>query len=219
MPISDEELQRMMKSIDDLDRRVHDLEREEFAQPGAPGIAGGGGWSLIETQTKTVAERDFDFASIPQTFRHLMLVTNTRADTGILDATSFGLQFNSDFTAGNYNAKLWFSGDPILFSTSDAVAVMVMHPLDAALPADNWGMGLIFIGNYVDSVKNKAALGFGTIVTGTDAFDRNMSYSGGQWEGSNADDPITDIRVRPTPAGIDKFKIGSRVDLFGFGTA
>ncbi len=206
----------VLDDIRQLDERIEDLERQEFS---TPDFLGGGGLTLIETQTKTSAEAHFDFASISQAFRHLLLLTNTRGDTGALDATSFGLQYNGDATSGDYNTRVWHTGDPLLWATSVLVAVMVMHPLDAALPSDNWGTGMVVIPHYVTTDKNKSTFGFGHVSTGTDSFDRILSYSGGQWQSADANDAITDIRVTDSAAsGID-FAIGSRVDLFGFGTA
>jgi hypothetical protein len=65
--------------------------------------SGGGGLTLISSQTLASAATNIDFSSIPATYTHLRVVMQGQIDTNTVDALF--LYFNADYTDANYQSR------------------------------------------------------------------------------------------------------------------
>lgn len=167
--------------------------------------------NLISQQVLTAAANKVTFASIPQSYKHLLLITTARAD----DASLFvdvGLQLNAD-TAANYD-RIWgdFSGGATSQGGDSAVNSAKMISVNAAnADANIPSIGTITIPDYTLTTFNKQLISdHGRLETlGTDGtYNRGVVYGG--WRSTAA---ITQIDIIDTAGG--NFVAGSSFTLYG----
>lgn len=135
------------------------------------------------------------FASIPQTFRHLVLYFNARGDVaGSQDV--LGIRFNAD-GAGNYDHILLRgnNGAASSISTFAATSASLARFSGNTATAGVFGGGVIFFPNYTSANFNKLGLGISLDMAATGAVSSELTFYGGQWRNTTATTSITGLPI------------------------
>lgn len=164
--------------------------------------------SLISETVLSVAAASVTFTSIPQGFRHLMMMAQVRTDQASeLDTVIF--RFNGD-TGSNYDYSAIQNGT--FSATSRAVTFIVAGFSEAANSRANcFSLVQTYISAYArnDMEKYTSSYGgaFGNLSADADLF---YIYAYGHWRSFA---PITSITILPTPG--PNFIALSRFQLYG----
>lgn len=159
------------------------------------------------------ADGAITFSSIPQTYTHLMLITQLRAASAnaIIDV---GARFNGD-TGANYDDEVIQGINAVAQSGTHTAATSVLFgtvPGNSAT-ATRAGAAKAMIPNYRATTFQKNILGEGGISDGGASF--GISVFHGSWRSTAA---ITQIDVWDKNAGANSWKAGSRATLMGLRT-
>lgn len=172
----------------------------------------------IQTITLGSTQSNITFSNIPQNFKHLIIMGNTRRDSSS-GTGSFSLQFNGDTDSNGKYSNLQCSASA---NTSTAVGGQ-MYGLTGtssynALEIGNCGnstdasnafpCNTITIWNYASSTMRKNAYSHGSQFNPS-AYSYQTMYMG--WWDSLA--PITSVKLYPTSGA--SFIAGSSVTLYG----
>ena len=197
-----------------LDERVEGLETSEYAQPGAPGAAGGG-LTLIEEILPTGL--NLTFSSIPNTYRHLRLVWIAHKDATTAGET-IKLQLNGD-TASSYmhtgHRAIKGSLSTELHDLSSSNGLTASIPIgdvatdNADFDAGHAGNGIVFFPYYAsDDFYKNVLTQHGSYVPSRNGFRHRLVT--GNWENT---DQITSIFI--DGAASSNFTTGSSFSLYG----
>lgn len=111
------------------------------------------------------AGASYDFQSIPQTYRHLLLIVYGRSDTASTD-TSLVLRFNNDSGANYYHQKVLSAATTSTTSEATAQTSGPVGVISAASATANlMGMASILIPHYTQANRYKMARAVGGEVT------------------------------------------------------
>ncbi|MBA4165822.1 MAG: hypothetical protein C0510_14570 [Erythrobacter sp.] len=141
----------------------------EWAAGGGGG--GGGGMTLIADFTATGVENTVTFASIPNTFKALRLLTFARSTSSTNDAR-FTLRYNNDGSAV-YDWRQLFNNS--IVSANNATEARIQQVAAALAPAGIFDMATLDIFGYTSTVGTKGAVWSGTNTEGANY--RNISGS------------------------------------------
>lgn len=164
---------------------------------------------LAETVLSGAAS-SIDFTSIPATFRHLMLVIDTRL-TGAVTGAAVGVRFNGD-SGANYDMQflqannLTVSSGQTLAGTSIANIGSVPG---ASATAGLSGLIVATIPNYRGTTFQKTIESRNTLKRSTAAADFFVQAFGGWWRSAAAINQITLI------PGSGNFDVGTVATLYG----
>lgn len=184
-------------------------------------IATGVAWQLIAESVLVADGGLIDFNSIPQTYRHLMLVVSAQATANGGGSTFANclLTFNGDTTNANYfSHELHNHSGMDTFHELNYYSGEKQGIYSVAVPAGDmancFGSGRIFISGYAQSDRYKLVRTDGEIFVDVATFP--MTYlQQGRWSSPNA---ITRIQVATDSndgSGNYGFKIGSIFSLYG----
>lgn len=155
-----------------------------------------GRWSLIAETTLGASAASVTFASIPQTYRHLVLFANARTDRAAR-TDYMNWQANAD-AAGNYDSSYLqaFNGGVTSVQTAGATYVII-GVIDGALATgSNFGGGFCYWPNYTNTNMRKVGnsktfkAGDQTVISGI-----VHTECGGHWRNTAA---ITSLTIVPT---------------------
>lgn len=172
------------------------------------GSGGGGGMTLIATQTLGSAAPTVTFSSIPASYTHLKLIISAANNNGSGSSEEVGIQFNADSTNdynwiiadfggtydghGNNQSIIWIGFSPSQSSGTNIATIEVDIPF--------YLLTTLFKG--VVSKFTAFDLGAGQVVAG---------LAGGQWQQTSA---INEIEI--FSAGGSDFVVGSSFSLYGY---
>jgi len=144
------------------------------------------------------------FASIPQTFAHLILAVYAR-DSGAGTTAPDGLQaqFNGD-TAANYD---WYEATLVGGGSFGQTSMRIGWVVPGGASANLFSATYILIPHYTQAVNHKAAVAIATA-----KISNSIIYSthlGGLWRSANA---LTQILLQSSSGNL---KSGSRATLYG----
>jgi hypothetical protein len=182
----------------------------------------GTSFESIATQTVgSTAVSYVDFTSIPGTYTHLqlrMIVQETRSLYGISEAM---LQFNADYTSGNYKShKLYGDGASatagVDATTTGAFIGDGTLATNRAPNGTTFGAAIVDILDYTNTNKYTTTRALsGVDLNGTvDSYGGRVGLFSGVWLNTSA---ITSIRVYPT--GGSDFRQYSHFALYGIKSA
>jgi hypothetical protein len=166
---------------------------------------------LIASIIVTTPVASISFASIPQSYSHLLIVLNCRLSDS-LSAADLGLQINGD-TAANYDTQYLqgHSGSAQAGTVATSTSYRCMYVAAASLAAAIASSGTIWLPDYTGTTfyKTMTAQESNIQTPGTVAnyFDRLCA---GLWRDTSA---ITQIDLIDTAGG--NIAAGSRFDLYG----
>jgi len=152
---------------------------------------------------------NFDFTSIPGTYRHLKIIVQARSSTAAF-FQDIHMHFNND-TSANYDVQINTSVN----TTPGANAVVAsannyIGEITAASTAANFAGSLeITVPNYAGTTFYKNYICLNGHARGVAAADQNSWYTTGQWRNTAA---ITRVTIFPTSGN---FIIGSVATLYG----
>jgi hypothetical protein len=176
------------------------------------GSGGGGSFTLIDSFTFTGSEATYTFASIPQTYKDLIITLNARSDRA---ASTSGVAFrlNGDSGGNYYQQNSNQSGTTAnasqgLGGTSGGAIVIP----GASAAADLAGARDITLHDYTNSVFKKLYRQHSIYATGTGSGGMTQNITSGFWNSTSA---ITDVEVFDTTPS--NFTEGSVVSLYGRG--
>jgi hypothetical protein len=172
----------------------------------------------IQTITLGSTQSNITFNNIPQNFKHLVIMGNTRRDSAS-GTGSFSLQFNNDTNAtGRYsdiqcstsaNTSTAIGGQMYgLTGTSSYNSLEIGNCGNSTDVANSFPCNTITIFNYSSSTLRKDAYSHGSQFN-PNAYSYQTMYAG--WWDSLA--PITSIKMYPTSGA--SFVAGSSVTLYG----
>jgi phosphate-selective porin len=147
--------------------------------------------------TLTGTDSSIIFNSIPNTYRHLVVITNTD-NTAQAD---YYIRFNGD-TGNNYNrVTAQATGSVVSYNSSTNAAFMRLNG-NGDLATDFSHNAIIEIFDYAVTDKQKIVISRTNSTFGVD-------MTGGRWASTN---PITSITIYPSTGS---FEIGSTFALYG----
>lgn len=175
------------------------------------GNADSGYMRMIADSTAVGAVASFDFASIPQTFAHLMVVLEARGDTAG-NLVSACVRFNNDSGASQYSYAAILntsaSADGTLDNTSNTLGLLGAVPA-AAAAAQLAGTTSFTVQRYAGGTLLKRWLAqYGTQYASTTGAWQ-MGLTSGFWNSSAA---ITRVTLFPASGN---FVAGSRATIYG----
>ena len=201
-----------MSILDDviaIDKRLKRLETQEIGVAAAV-------FAKLKSQLMTVATQTITFASIDQTYTHLLFTVLARSDGSAVHQT-LGMFFNND-TGSNYE---WTTRTTDISSgahpwlVSESVSDSVLRPGLHAGGNDTGasGRGIILVLNYKDTTFHKHAQGWGTVIQDSATDPRHITdIGGGVWHNTAA---ITEIDFQILPTVSHKFDTDSHITMYG----
>lgn len=181
-------------------RRLHDLETQEFLQPGVPGA--GGGRVKLRTQTLSATTSTVTFASIDQTYSHLEYWCLLRSPDAV-GHQSLAARFNSD-TGSNYEWTTRSSSGPSgshpwLESASTSDTFLRTGLFAGGTDTGAVGAGMFRVLFYSDTNFYTITNGFGGVIQESGTDPRSVIDVGsGAWRSTAA---VTSIEFQLIPAG------------------
>lgn len=184
---------------------------QTLAASGGVTQAGAGSMQLISDQLLTVGAAAIEFANIPQTFAHLVLVFTGRGD-GVW--SNPGLRFNSD-TGPNYDYARSYtsSGAPGGTDTYGGGLIALPPVPGAASVAGAFAGFYIWIPGYAGTTGQKVAVAVGAGKQTVAAGGLQWETDGGFWRSTNAINRVT------LSSGSGNFIAGTRCTLYGLSVA
>jgi hypothetical protein len=173
-------------------------------------ISAGGAQTLISEVVTSGSQASVAFASIPATYRDLLVVVRGRM-TGATVVDFVRLQFNSDATSGHYLVELLscantaVAGAPLLTDTSGVAGDLP----GASATAGYCGLSIIRIGDYRGTTFFKDWVANWTAPNTNTAAAQRIGQHGGTWISTAAINAITVF------VGSGNFVDGSVVSLYG----
>jgi hypothetical protein len=163
-----------------------------------------GVYRQIQDTTLGVDTANIMFASIPQTFAHLIVVVFAR-DSGAGTTSPDGLQaqFNGD-TAANYD---WYESTVIGGNQVGQTSLRAGWVVPGGASANLFSATYLFIPNYTQATNHKPAVAIATA-----KMSNSIVYSthmGGSWRSASA---ITQILLQSSTGNL---KAASRATLYG----
>jgi len=170
---------------------------------------------LVEIEDKVLgtAAPSFDFQSISQDFRHLLIRISVRTDR-VSEVDSVLMYFNNDTGAKYHSARaqLFHSAQ---FTTQERLSFTAMEVLEVAGDtlslADEYAVGSIHIPDYTGS-KNKHSFASGGFTKSATTTDTINTFGNGTWV-----DVAAINRITLVPGVGSNWKAGSRATLYGLG--
>lgn len=162
-------------------------------------------YTPLATLTLTGTDTEIQFASIPNTYRDLILIANSRTNRSAADEP-LRLRFNADSTSGNY-FRIALSGNGSSASAYyDSPGEVI---IDSAAAAASSGTGHFAILNveifdYAQTNKHK------TLFTTSGMSSLEVRRQAGRWASTTA---ITSLTLTPFFGG--SFVSGSTFSLYG----
>lgn len=166
--------------------------------------------AFIAETTLSASAASITFSNIPQGFRHLSLITNSRVDTAV-EVDNLNIRFNGD-SGANYDLQQLFGNGVTATSVASrgGTAITFGAAEGANSRANCFAPGIAWIFDYSRTVE-KRMIGltavFGNLSADADLF---ALFRVGNWRNSNV---ITSIVI--TPATGPNFVTGSRFQLYG----
>jgi len=162
-------------------------------------------YTPIATVTLTGTDSEIIFASIPNTYRDLILVSQAKK-TGSANGYAFQLQFNSDATSTYSYVRMWGEGTGGSSNAATTTSISIGDFPSGSFNAQV--MSKVQIQDYSATDKHK------TILARED-FDPSVSnYNAmaiaGRWASTNA---INTIKL--SISGAQSFDVGSTFSLYG----
>jgi hypothetical protein len=163
-----------------------------------------------------VGQADFD--SIPQTYKHLVII-GTAAANKYINSMGIGCDFNGDANPSNYIDLAWYNSkmSSILSETIASVendATVCFGYIPGSLPAGYGGPFFAIIPNYsISGGFYKTGLGISAYTIPTTS--GMASISGGVWKNT---DPITRLRIFGGYVGAQRydFLAGTLISVYGW---
>lgn len=159
----------------------------------------------------SIATASFDFTSIPQTHKHLLLVTNLRGDTAA-NTVAPNLRFNNDSTANYHSNVMQANGAGTAVGQTIAGTSASLGSVNAGTaPASTAAKFFVFIPDYIDVTFRpggvvlsdfQVALSANNVYVLIGAFTLNIAGA------------VSRITLLPAAGNWD---IGSRATLYGIG--
>lgn len=185
---------------------------EEFDAAITSAGGGGGAVELITDTTLGIATANFDFTSIPGTYKHLRLVCNLRSDRAGNTVDFGAIRFNNDSSA-IYDWQLAQFAVTVTVQSeafgATSIANCILVP-GATATAGRSGGGVIEVPDYASTTFHKFAHHQGYMAFGTSSGNIRGIHSGGTWRSTAA---ITRITIFPLNG--TNWIAGSRVSLYG----
>lgn len=158
---------------------------------------------LVSDQTLGATSNDIQFLSIPQGYKHLQLIAQTRGDNAST-LIQLQLQFNADTTNGNYVGEL-MQGKTSAVAAAALGGFYIGSTSAATATANHAGMVNIMIPNYAGTTFFKSAYSNCQYYDGTDRYSEGIAF---YWTNTAA---ITRIDMKPNNGN---FIAGSRFTLY-----
>ena len=138
---------------------------------------------LIQTITLTSAASSIEFTSIPQTFTDLVVLVSSRVSVIGVSAGIY-INFNGDFTAGNYARRLLLGdGSSTPTSITGNSVIHIGNTSGNTSTANTFGNSSVYIPNYTASTaKSVSADGVGE----NNATTANQVIAASSWTGTAA---------------------------------
>ncbi len=189
---------------DELVRRLNDLQRqvENLIKPEVPL-----GMSLISETVLASNAAGVIFSSIPQGFRHLMIMAHARS-SAVAELDALIMTFNSDGGANYDYSQLQNAA----FSANRAQTHITAGIIEAASSRANcFSFVQVFISNYISTSAEKYTNGYGGAFGNLSA-DADLFFlqAYGHWRNTAA---ITTVGLFPITG--PNFVSGSRFQLYG----
>jgi hypothetical protein len=125
---------------------------------------------------------NFSFTSIPQTYTDLAVVLSGRIAYAS-NAAGLYINFNGDFTSGNY-VRLYLSGDGTNSSSTVYGAVIALGNMPANTATSNtFGSVTAYIPNYTSSNQKSVSV---DSVAENNAIATSMNLTANSWSGTSA---------------------------------
>ncbi len=162
-----------------------------------------GAYDLISTTLISSDTGAIIFSDIPQTYKHLQLrVVSKSRDSAV--SASMRIRFN-DIATGSYRMHT-LKGDGLTVSSSNVALAQQFAFRTAGDNADGFGVSIMDIANYADSVNYKTVRTMTTVPDSTDG--REISLNSGLFLITA---PVTSILFD----ALNDFIAGSRFSLYG----
>ncbi len=167
---------------------------------------GGGGFVKIDEVITSGSQATIAFAAIPNTFRSLRLVVNSRCNV-VANNGELYMQFNGD-TANNYD---WIVENRFGTASGNAVANMRCGDPNGTLAAANYANTVIIdIPDYINPIFYKSIASHSDILINQTLAGMFQLESGGWWRSTAV---VTDILLSLNAGGT--FIDGSVASLYG----
>lgn len=163
-------------------------------------------YKALATLTLSGTDSEISFASIPNTYRDLIVVCSARTNTGST-SEPVRIRFNGDSTTGNYiRVSMSGSGSGSGSSYTDSPGEIIV---DTAAAGGGLGSGIFSVFNiqifdYAQTNKHK------TVLTVSDLASVETRRQAGRWASTTAINTIT-----LTPYFSNSFVSGSTFSLYG----
>lgn len=193
---------------DDLIKQVVALQRQVdgLVKPEVPL-----GMSLIVETVLAASATGITFSSIPQGFRHLMIVAQVRTDA-VAETDGLFLRLNGD-TGGNYDWERLTANSATLTGLATRAATSIQFGLSegASSLATNFSPTFGYIFGYTNTANSKWTISanavFGDVSADADLF---LQLRAGRWRSAAA---VTSVILGPSTG--PNFVSGSRFQLYG----
>jgi hypothetical protein len=171
-------------------------------------------WYLIADSTLSSGDAaNFDFTSIPATYKHLRLVLSLRSDRAAATNDDIGIRFNND-SGNNYDYLMQFVVHSAALSTAEGVtpvsAMRAGRAPAATAVASDFAKLTIEIPDYASTNINKDLSSIGVYRTGTSSGQIINYQANGHWRSAAAISRITIFPITGT-----NWKQYSRATLYG----
>lgn len=155
---------------------------------------------------------NFDFTSIPGTYKHLKIIITGRSTNGGSDTDFVTLRFNNDSGANYYGQwNQMFQGQTTTSLAEDVAATSWAHCLlvpGATSTTGAVGTGELLIADYASTTFHKSISMQGMDIKAESTTNIRMQQGGAIWASTAA---VTRITLAPT----GNFKTGTRASLYG----
>lgn len=158
----------------------------------------GGGLVVVERQTKTVAEPEFDFdlTAVPDNAESIVLrVYGSQTHVGLGPVAFIWMEVNGD-TGSNYNSQWAEAADTTVDANSDmadsSVPIGALPTVPGGAAAGSVGYVEITIPYFRDATRQKLAVSRSVYSTGGSAGDSGIRAISWAWTGT---DPITSVQL------------------------
>lgn len=170
-------------------------------------------WKLIQEVSLNADTATIEFNGIPQDFRHLIIMASARS-TRVAVTDPLRLRFNLD-TASNYDASRFevTDGATLAGTGGDGPGVSYIECGEVTAangPASSYSPLTIYILDYANTSRHKAAHSVNGYVQGTTAGDIRVNMTSGRWRSTSA---ITSVQLSSVNSA--SFVSGSMASLYG----
>lgn len=178
------------------------------------GGSGGGDLALLQEFDPRIPVTGYDFTSIVQTYKHLMLlllVRSTHASPNVDDGVM--LRFNND-SAANYSSE-WLGGFGATAAAAESLAQtrgLVGFAAAVAAPQNERGAIVVWIPQYTSLSSFKHWISDVTLISGTTTGRMQRYALGGAWQKAT---PEALTRITITPQNGAGFESDSIASLYG----